>query len=101
MAEPFFRETRVVQLRTIFGNAPCLKLSVDGYIGGLSCFGLPYGNPPKVSPAAGFALQGRGIFCGRYAGLFAAPTPTLPHGGGGYSHPPKASYGVASPHRAP
>ena len=32
MAEPFFRETRVVQLRTVFGNAPCLKLSVDGYI---------------------------------------------------------------------
>ena len=31
MAEPFFRETRAVQLRTVFGDAPCLKLSVDGY----------------------------------------------------------------------
>ena len=54
-----------------------------GYFGGLPRFGLPYGNPLKVSPVAGFAMQGRGIFCGRYAGLFAAPTPTLPHGGGG------------------
>ena len=31
MAEPFFRETRAVQKRTVFGDAPCLKLSVDGY----------------------------------------------------------------------
>ena len=31
MAEPFFRETRAVQPRTVFGDAPCLKLSVDGY----------------------------------------------------------------------
>ena len=32
MAKPFFRETRAVQKRTVFGDAPCLKLSVDGYI---------------------------------------------------------------------
>ena len=25
------RETRAVQPRTVFGDAPCLKLSVDGY----------------------------------------------------------------------
>ena len=31
MAKPFFRETRAVQMRTVFGDAPCLKLSVDGY----------------------------------------------------------------------
>jgi len=32
MAPPFFRETRAVQPRTVFGDTPCLKLSVDGYI---------------------------------------------------------------------
>jgi len=31
MAPPFFRGTRAVQKRTVFGDAPCLKLSVDGY----------------------------------------------------------------------
>ena len=30
--EPFFRETRAVQRRTAFSGAPCLKLSVYGYI---------------------------------------------------------------------
>ena len=32
MAKPFFRETRAVQLRTVFSGAPCLKLSVDDYM---------------------------------------------------------------------
>ena len=74
--------------RILRGNPPAAgaaRPAGEGYFGGLPRFGLPYGNPLKVSPAAGFALQGRGIFCGRYAGLFAAPTPTLPHGGGGIS----------------
>ena len=31
MVEPFFRETRAVQPRTVFDDAPCLKFSVDGY----------------------------------------------------------------------
>ena len=31
MAQPFFRETRAVQMRTAFGDAPCLKLSVYRY----------------------------------------------------------------------
>ena len=31
MAKPFFRETRAVQPRIVFGDAPCLKLSMDGY----------------------------------------------------------------------
>ena len=73
--------------RILRGNPPAAgaaRPAGEGYFGGLPRFGLPYGNPLKVSPAAGFVLQGRGIFCGRYAGLFVAPTPTLPHGGGGY-----------------
>ena len=32
MAEPFFRETRAVQMRTVFSGAPCLRLSVYCYI---------------------------------------------------------------------
>ena len=73
--------------RILRGNPPAAgaaRPAGEGYFGGLPRFGLPYGNPLKVSPAAGFAMQGRGIFCGHYAGLFVAPTPTLPHGGGGY-----------------
>ena len=73
--------------RILRGNPPAAgaaRPAGEGYFGGLPRFGLPYGNPLKVSPAAGFSMQGRGIFCGHYAGLFVAPTPTLPHGGGGY-----------------
>ncbi|MFC2502872.1 MAG: alternative ribosome rescue factor ArfA [Cardiobacterium sp.] len=38
MAPPFFRGTRAVQMRTAFGDAPCLKLSVDGYKSRLNVF---------------------------------------------------------------
>ena len=43
MAEPFFRETRAVQRRTVFGGAPCLRLWVYGYIGMFFAWGLFFG----------------------------------------------------------
>ena len=49
MAKPFFRETRAVQKCTVFGDAPCLKLSVNGY------------TIEKISRPLR-ALQGRRIF---------------------------------------
>jgi hypothetical protein len=31
IAEPFLREPRAVQRRTVFSGVPCLKLAVNGY----------------------------------------------------------------------